>query len=137
MPTAVYSVILAVAITAATTAQDTSDAERHVVRALFTTAIHGNEPADNLSELNAAAEQVFFFTELSGMTDGGIVHSWEYQGEVIERVPLRIAAPGLRTWSSRVLTPAMRGTWTVVVLDETGAILAEKMLDYNPDDPSF
>jgi len=137
MPTAVYSVILAAALTAATAAQDTSDAERHVVRALFTTAIHGNEPADNLSELNAAAEQVFFFTELSGITGGRIVHSWEYQGEVIEQIALRITAPCRRTWSSRVLTPAMRGAWTVVVLDETGAILAEKMLDYNPDDPSF
>jgi hypothetical protein len=137
MPTAVYSVILAAALTAATTAEDTSDAGMHVIRALFTTAIHGNEPADNLSELNAAAEQVFFFTELSGMTGSGIVHSWEYQGEVIEQIPLRIAAPCRRTWSSRVLTPAMPGTWTVVVLDETGAILAEKMLDYNSDDPSF
>lgn len=137
MPAAVYSVILAAALTAATTAHETHHPEWRVVRALFTTAIHDDEPADNLSELNAATQQVFFFTELSGVAGGEIVHSWEYQGEVIEQVPLRIAAPCRRTWSSRILTPAMHGTWTVVVRDGKGTILAERMLDYNPDDPPF
>jgi hypothetical protein len=71
------------------------------------------------------------------MTSRVLTHSWEYQGEVIEQIPVRIGGPCWRSWTSKVLTPDMRGTWAVVVFDESGAILAEKMLDYNPEEPSF
>jgi hypothetical protein len=40
-------------------------------------------------------------------------------------------------WSGWLLTPDMQGSWRVVITNESGDVLAEKFLDYNPDDLPF
>jgi hypothetical protein len=108
-----------------------------IIRAQFTSAIQGREPADNLVELNGPAGKVFFYTELSGMTDQLVIHSWEFKGESVAEVRFRPDGPRWRVWSSKQMLPTMQGTWTVVVMNASGDILAEKTLDYNPDDLPF
>ncbi|MGB5339566.1 MAG: DUF2914 domain-containing protein [Gammaproteobacteria bacterium] len=108
-----------------------------VARAQFTSAIQRREPADNLVELNGPAEKIFFYTEVSGMTDQLLIHSWEFKGESVAEVRFRAGGPRWRVWSSKQMSPDMQGTWTVVVLNAAGDILAEKTLDYNPDDLTF
>jgi len=108
-----------------------------VTRAQFTSDIQGREPADNLVELNGPAEKVYFYTEVSGMTDELIIHSWEFKGESLAEVRFRAGGPRWRVWSSKQMSPALQGTWTVVVMNAAGDILAEKTLDYNPDDMPF
>lgn len=130
----IYPAILALCIGYPVLADDVIPPEGHVERALFTTAINGLEPVDNLSELNGDSEQVFFFTELRNMDGSVLTHSWEHKGEVIAEVELNVEGPRWRTWSSKRLTPGMRGSWAVVIINESGDILAEKVLDYNPGD---
>lgn len=133
----IYPLILAICIGAPALAGNATRPEGQIARALFTTAIYEREPVDNLSELNGDSEQVFFFTELRNMDGSILTHSWEYKGEVVAEVTLKVEGPEWRTWSSKQLTPDMHGTWTVVIMNASGDILAEKVLDYNPDDLAF
>ncbi|MDH3527381.1 MAG: DUF2914 domain-containing protein [Gammaproteobacteria bacterium] len=108
-----------------------------VKRANFSSDIHEREPVDNLTELVGNTEQVYFFTELRDLAGQVVVHSWEYQGESVAEVRFKVSGPRWRVWSSKTLTPDRHGTWTVLVLNAAGEILAEKALDYNPRDPAL
>ena len=108
-----------------------------VSRAVFTTAIENTEPVDSFGELHSDAQQVFLFTELRNMDGEAVVHSWEYKGSVVARVQFRVRQPNERLWSCRQLTPDLKGSWRVVVTNASGTVLAEKTLDYNPDDLPF
>jgi len=108
-----------------------------VARAVFTTAIQQAEPVDSISELHSDAEQVFLFTELQGMTGEVVVHTWEHKGSVVARMRFHVEQPHARLWSARRLTPDMQGSWRVVISNASGAVLAEKTLDYNTDDLPF
>jgi hypothetical protein len=128
---------LALLISMPAAARDNAQGTSPVIRALFTTAINDHEPAESMSELNSDTERVFLFTELRDMTGERVIHSWEYKGEVITEMHIDVEGPLWKGWSSKTLTPAMQGTWTVVVMNAAGEILAEKTLDYNPEDPAF
>lgn len=108
-----------------------------VSRAVFTTAIEQAEPVDSLSELHSDVEQVFLFTEFRDLAGDAVVHTWEHKGAVIARVRFHVEQPNARLWSGRMLTPDMQGSWRVVVTNASGKVLAEKTLDYNPDDLPF
>lgn len=106
-------------------------------RALFTSAVQQAEPVDTLSEFTGDAVQIFFFTEIRDMAGEAVMHTWEHNGSVVASMRFHVEEPAARLWSSRLLTPNMQGTWRVVVTDASGAILAEKTLDYNLADVPF
>jgi hypothetical protein len=134
----IFSLIAVLALLAAPLCVAESGADTgHVKRANFSSVIHDREPGDNLTELIGNTEQVYFFTELRDLTGQVVVHSWEYQGETLAEVRFKVSGPRWRVWSSKTLTPEMHGAWTVLVLDASGEILAEKTLDYNPGDPAL
>lgn len=109
-----------------------------VTRMQFTSAVHNREPVDNLTEFNdGAAERIYAFTELAGHVGEFVTHSWEYRGEVMSTRRFRVETPHARIWSSRLLAPDRPGAWTVLLLSASGEVLAERTLDYNPEDPSF
>jgi len=108
-----------------------------VARAVFTTAVQQAEPVDSLSELRSGAEQVYLFMELRGMTGEAVVQTWEHKGSVVARVHFHVEHPDARLWAGRLLTPDMQGSWRVVITNAAGKVLAEKTLDYNPEDLPF
>jgi hypothetical protein len=115
-----------------------STAEGPVIRTQFTTAIQDQEPVDNLTELNnGAAEKIYCFTELTNLAGQIVTHSWEYKGEVVNRVQFHLDRSDSRIWSSRLLTPDRPGPWTVVIISATGKVLSERTLDYNLEEPTF
>jgi hypothetical protein len=104
-----------------------------VARALFTTGIAGREPTDRITSLDNGVRQVYFFTELTGLEGKPVAHKWEYAGEVKAAVTFQVGAPRWRVWSSKTLDPGWTGTWTVSVVDASGATLAQETLTYQPD----
>ena len=102
----------------------------HLKRALFTTAIENHEPVGSIDALPNATGQVYFYTEIVGMTGQTITHRWIYDGEVRAEVPITIAGPRWRAYSSKKLLPSWTGNWTVEVVDTTGKVLATKHLTY-------
>ena len=130
---ACITVVLAAPVNAA-------DSERvpvSVSRAQFTSGIQEREPVDNLIELDGDSELVYFYTELNNMTDREVLHSWEYQGQVMSSIRFRVDGPRWRIWSNKTLTPERNGQWRVTVMDDAGNILIEKTLDYNLGDPAL
>jgi hypothetical protein len=112
--------------------------QSRILRMQFTSAVENREPVDNLTEFNSGtSERVYCFTELTNPPGQVVTHSWEYRGEVIGKTRLYVNAPHTRVWSSRLLTPDRPGSWTVVIMDSSGKILAERTLDYNLDDPAL
>lgn len=91
-----------------------------VARAIFTTGIEDREPVDELAELPADAGQVYFFTELQGLEGRTVSHRWEYEGRVVAEVPFEVGGPRWRVYSVKTMSPELVGTWTVMVVDESG-----------------
>jgi hypothetical protein len=100
-----------------------------VARAVFARSIVAREPQDIVTALDANAEQVFFFTELVGMEGRTIRHRWEFGGQVMAEVPFTVGAPRWRAYSSKRLVPGQAGSWTVMVVDESGQVLRMESLD--------
>jgi len=101
-----------------------------VVRAQFTTAITEREPADDVSQLAADVTQVYFFTELRGMSGQRIVHRWEYNGQVMAEVGFDVGSNRWRVWSSKSLMPVWPGAWKVSVLNASGEVLTSREMNY-------
>jgi hypothetical protein len=129
------AILLLLLCVTASHAGETTDGR--VSRTVFTTAIEQAEPVDSLSELKSDVEQVYLFTELRNMAGRMVVHTWEHNGAVIKRVRFHVKQPESHLWSGWLLTPDMQGSWRVVITNESGDVLAEKFLDYNPDDLPF
>jgi hypothetical protein len=101
-----------------------------VARAVFTTGVADREPADQVTSLKNDVQQVFFFTELTGLDGQTITHKWEHAGEVKAEVNFDVKAPRWRVWSSKKFDPNWTGEWTVSVVDGSGAVLAQGKLNY-------
>lgn len=112
--------------------QAPSAAAGEVVRALFTSAVQGREPVDNVLTLGANESHVYCFTELRGFAGQRVTHRWEYEGEVMAEVVFDVGGWRWRVWSRKNLLPQWRGQWRVSILDENGRVLLQRSLAYEP-----
>ena len=101
-----------------------------VMRAQFTTAIDNREPVDQLVVLSPPQVEVFFFTELGNLEGRTVTHHWEYQGQVVSRVPFEVKGPRWRVNSKYILEPDQFGEWSVTVIDESGWPLYTELFRY-------
>jgi hypothetical protein len=100
-----------------------------VERALFTSAIEGREPVDELQQIDTNQAQLVFFSELMGFEGQEIWHRWIYQNEVMAEVVFQVSGPRWRVHSSKNLMPDWTGTWQVDVVDGYGRVLASQVLE--------
>lgn len=107
----------------------------NVARVVFTTGIEDREPVDELAELRADAGQVYFFTELRGLEGRTVSHRWEYEGRVVADVPFEVGGPRWRVYSVKTMAPELVGTWTVMVVDESGWPVDAGVLEVIPAAP--
>lgn len=101
-----------------------------IARAVFTTGVSNREPEDQITSLKNDVQQVYFYTELTGLEGQSVAHKWEYAGEVKAAVSFDVKAPRWRVWSSKQFDPSWTGEWTVSVVDASGVTLAQAKLMY-------
>jgi hypothetical protein len=104
-------------------AEDVSDSpvpDAYVARAQFTTAVVDREPVDQVMELDAQADRIYFFTDLRNLQGRTITHRWEFEGKILSEVHFKVGGPRWRVYSAKSLNPGETGKWTVFVLDESG-----------------
>jgi len=103
-----------------------------VARAQFTTGIHGKEPTDQVVLLGNDITEIYYFTDLRHLSGQTITHRWEYDGETVSDVPIKVKGPRWRTDSRMILDPSLLGRWTVLVLDQSGWVLKATTFEYVP-----
>ena len=104
-----------------------------VVRAQFTTTISNHEPADNIDSLidrRHGLNEISFFTEVRGMKDDKLIHTWSFEGNKMEEMVIPVNGKHWRSFSKKYLNPDMAGIWQVVVTNKAGNTLAAGFIDY-------
>ena len=71
-------------------------------------------------------KRVVLYTELRGLAGETISHRWERDGQTMAVVPFQVRGDRWRVHSSKRLTPALKGSWRVVVTDSHGLTLASR-----------
>mgnify|MGYP000719030459 CR=1 FL=1 len=102
-----------------------------VKRAVISSAIENREPVDNLSQIGADINKVYFFTEITNKANTMITHRWFLNGRLEAEVVLKIGSDRWRTYSSKNLVPTMHtGDWQVEVVDETNKMIGSATFSY-------
>ena len=100
----------------------------------FTSAVNNHEPADDLKTLDNSHTRIYFYTVLNNLQDQEVTFRWTFNGVTQAEVKQTPKYPHYRTASSKELDPSKLGTWTVDVLDASGATLVSKTFDYTKAD---
>ncbi len=132
------SAVLAIAATAAAQAPTDSTAAAPAVsvptdnvrRAVFCSGFAGREPIDEFRTLTTPAEKVYFFTEIAGMEGRTVTHRWIHDGQTVAEVPISVGAARWRCHSTKTLAGNATGSWSVDVLDDTGAKIGGASFTY-------
>lgn len=95
-----------------------------VAEAVVTTGVQDRTPSDTLSSVPADIGRVYLWTRVTGAEgETEVVHVWYHGDEERARVPLRVASPDWRTWSSKQIVPSWTGEWRVEVVGPAGDVL--------------
>lgn len=96
-----------------------------VSRAVVATAVEDREPVGEATAFPADVGTVYFYTVFEGdFAEQQLEHVWLRDGEEVARVPLTARGPRWRTWSAKAIPAEWAGSWTVRVVDASGAELA-------------
>lgn len=101
-----------------------------VVRAQFTSAVKDRAPSDSLTTAGTDKTQLYFFTELKGLSGSKITHRWEHDGKVAREQTFDVGADRWRVWSNKTIDPHATGEWKVTVVDGGGTTLGTYTLTY-------
>lgn len=102
-----------------------------IKRAVVTTDIDNREPVDEVTQVEAGADKVFFFTEIVNKADSYITHRWFLDGKLEAEVVLKIGSDRWRTYSSKNLVPELHsGQWQVEVIDQQNQVLVTRTFSY-------
>lgn len=116
-------------------AADAATGPVEVADAAIATGVQERQPVDTLSAVPADIGEVFGWTRVTGFADRGtVVHVWYHDGEEMARVPLRVASPDWRTWSTKQILPSWTGPWRLEVLGPDGETLAT--LNFTVEEPT-
>ncbi|MFT5162844.1 MAG: hypothetical protein ACI9FJ_001424 [Alteromonadaceae bacterium] len=85
------------------------------------------EPVDDLGEVIKTqanlSRRLYFFTEFNAIDGASIYHRWKYNGESVAELNLPVRQGRWRTYSSKNISSANTGRWSVEVLDEQHQLL--------------
>jgi hypothetical protein len=106
-------------------------ASEHVKRAIVTSEVADREPVDDLTVVESPIDKIFFFTEIVDFEGNAVSHRWIFKGETKAEVgPWQIEHSRYRTSSSKNMSSAGIGKWTIQVVDGDDNVLAEKSFEY-------
>lgn len=95
-----------------------------VAEGIFTTDVRDREPVDELATVPPGLDRVILWTRITDAGAGAeVTHVWYHGSEEVGRVPLAVAGPSWRTWSSKELLPSWTGPWRVEIVGPNGEVL--------------
>ncbi len=98
-----------------------------VPEAIFCLAVKDRMPQGQSEVFPPDVKKVFFFNRVTGAArPTAVTHVWYWQEKQMAEVPLDVRSDNWRTWSSKRIEPAWKGSWAVKVLDENGDVVVTK-----------
>ena len=98
--------------------------EPAVAEAVLTTDVVDRQPIDSLATAGPDVARVYLWTRIVGVDgEAEIEHVWYRGDEEMARIPLRVAGPNWRTWSSKNIEPSWTGAWRVDIVGPDGTVL--------------
>ncbi|BBP42509.1 DUF2914 domain-containing protein [Thiosulfativibrio zosterae] len=91
----------------------------HLRVAQLTSNIKDKKAIDNFNDeiIPKSVRKLYYFTQIEGAKGETIYHRWRYQNQIMATIPLTIKADVYRTWSSKRMSSAWQGEWTLEVLN--------------------
>lgn len=84
----------------------------------LTSAVKNRMVTDKLGPIIPKhTRKIYFYTQISGGKNEIIYHRWRYKNQIMATIALKIKGSPYRTWSSKRMSSAWQGQWTVEVLD--------------------
>jgi hypothetical protein len=113
----------------------TASLPSHIARAQFTNGIKNREPIDHLENRVHSEEQtskrLFYFTDLRDLKGEKVTHRWKHKGNTMAKVNFNVGGARWRVYSSKNLTPSLKGEWQIVVTDSAERILITDNITYD------
>lgn len=107
------------------------DSPIKVEKAVLTSAIQNKEATDSFSDyVPKNRRKLYFFTQIKGAKQQTVYHRWLFNQQVMALIPLQINSNLYRTWSSKRLTSAWQGQWTLEVLDAEKRVIYSQSFKY-------
>ena len=108
-----------------------AETSEFIKRAVITSAIENREPVDELSQVSAEIEKVYFFTEVLNQAGTYVTHRWLLDGKLEAEVVLKVGSNRWRTYSSKNLVPALHsGQWQVEIVDQQNNLLTSAAFSF-------
>lgn len=102
-----------------------------VQRSQFTSMVIDREPTDVLEQISSDTPEVYFFSELSGLSGHTVTHRWNFAEQTLFEKSFTVGGDRWRVWSSKKIQPALKGNWSVDVIDQDGLLLHSATLTVN------
>jgi len=81
-------------------------------------------PVDIDTVFNNNVGRVYCWSAVTGVEDSlQIYHIWNYEGQEMARVPIKIVGSYFRAFTFQTITSNMIGEWTVYIIDKDNNIL--------------
>ena len=101
-----------------------------ITRALFSTKVRNNKPANEVLILENNVKKIFFYSEINNAKDTIISHRWEFQGKKIHEEKFTVKPGKSQLISSIMLQADRTGEWMVIVSDEKNWPIKAAMFKY-------
>lgn len=91
----------------------------HLRVAQLTSNIKDKKAIDNFNDeiIPKSVRKLYYFTQIEGANGQTIYHRWRYQNQIMATIPLTVQSDVYRTWSSKRMSSAWQGEWTLEVLN--------------------
>jgi hypothetical protein len=103
--------------------------DKHVVRALLSSAPNNDEPGERIkSPVKIAenqAQELFYFVQTKNLKNSILFHRWYKDGQVMSKKQFNVKSNNAKLISSHKLTAKDIGQWQVVLIDKKGKLLSE------------
>lgn len=107
------------------------DSSITVKSALLTTHIQNKQAVDSLiGTVPKRIRKLYFFTEIEDAEDKALYHRWIFKNQEMALIELEINSNLYRTWSSKQMSSAWQGLWTVELLNENRDVIYRQSFQY-------
>ena len=120
----VLSVLILAGLPDAHAQESNATSSLKVAEAVLATSVENLTPKGVSDRFPADVGRVFAFTRIQGARGETFVkHLWYHEDRLMAEVELAVRSPNWRTYSSKRITPHMKGNWRVDITDPEGTVL--------------